>query len=103
MNQLSLSAQIQQLGLVRYTPAGLMALDASLKADSEVIEAGKPRKISLEIKAVAVGELAKQLQALGVGGHAIFRGFLTHQRNGRGFIAHVTMIEPAAAVEPGTI
>ncbi|MGM9481158.1 primosomal replication protein N [Roseateles sp. NT4] len=96
MNQLHLQAQIQQLGLIRYTPAGLMALDASLKAESEVIEAGKPRKISLEIKAVAVGEVAKQLQALGVGGIAIFRGFLTHQRNGRGFIAHVTVIEAAA-------
>ncbi len=79
-----------------------MALDASLKADSEVIEAGKPRKVSLEIKAVAVGDVAKQLQALGVGGHAVFRGFLTHQRNGRGFIAHVTVIEPAAR-EPGHI
>ncbi len=97
MNQLSLSAQIQQLGQVRYTPAGLMALDASLKAESEVIEAGKPRKVSLEIKAVAVGEVAKALQALGVGGNAVFRGFLTHQRNGRGFIAHVTGIEPAAS------
>lgn len=102
MNQLSLSAQIQQLGQVRYTPAGLMALDASLKAESEVIEAGKPRKVSLEIKAVEVGEVAKALQALGVGGNAVFRGFLTHQRNGRGFIAHITVIEPAAA-EPGNI
>lgn len=96
MNQLHLQAQIQQLGLIRYTPAGLMALDATLKAESEVIEAGKPRKISLEIKAVAMGEVAKQLQALGIGGVAVFRGFLTHQRNGRGFIAHVTVIEPAA-------
>lgn len=78
-----------------------MALDAGLKAESEVIEAGKPRKVSLEIKAVAVGEVAKQLQALGVGGVAVFRGFLTHQRNGRGFIAHVTVIEPAAVAEPG--
>ena len=96
MNQLHLQAQIQQLGLIRYTPAGLMALDATLKAESDVIEAGKPRKVSLEIKAVAMGEVAKQLQALGIGGVAVFRGFLTHQRNGRGFIAHVTVIEPAA-------
>ena len=96
MNQLHLQAQIQQLGLIRYTTAGLMALDATLKAESEVIEAGKPRKVSLEIKAVAMGEVAKQLQALGIGGVAVFRGFLTHQRNGRGFIAHVTVIEPAA-------
>lgn len=96
MNQLHLQAQIQQLGQIRYTPAGLMALDATLKAESEVVEAGKPRKVSLEIKAVAMGEVVRQLQALGIGGVAVFRGFLTHQRNGRGFIAHVTVIEPAA-------
>ena len=78
-----------------------MALDAALKAESEVIEAGRPRKVSLEIKAVAVGEVAKQLQALGIGGVAVFRGFLTHQRNGRGFVAHVTVIEPADLAEPG--
>ncbi len=93
MNQFQLTAQIEQLGLIRYTPAGLMALDCSLKAASEVIEAGKPRQISLEIKAVGIGELAKGLQALGIGKAAVFHGFLTHQRNGRGFIAHVTAIE----------
>ena len=103
MNQLHLTAQILQLGQVRYTPAGLMALDASLKAESEVIEAGKTRKVSLEIKAVAVGEVAKELQKLGVGGVAVFRGFLTHQRNGRGFIAHVTVIEPAASQNPDVL
>ena len=96
MNQLHLKAQVLQLGQLRYTPAGLMALDASLKAESDVIEAGTARKVSLEIKAVAVGEVVKGLQALGVGGVAVFRGFLTHQRNGRGFIAHVTVIEVVA-------
>lgn len=51
----------------------------------------------------AVGKVAKQLQALGVGGHAVFRGFLTHQRNGRGFVAHVTVIEPAASQNPDVL
>jgi primosomal replication protein N len=96
VNQFHLTAQIQQLGLIRYTPAGLMALDCSLKGESEVIEAGKPRQISLEIKAVGIGEVAKGLQTLGIGKLAVFRGFLTHQRNGRGFIAHVTSIETLA-------
>ena len=93
MNQLHLTAQIEQIGSVRYTPAGLMALDCSLKAESEVLEAGKPRKVSLEIKAVGVGEIVKELQCLGIGKPARFSGFLTHQRNGRGFIAHITAVE----------
>lgn len=73
-----------------------MALDCSLHGESEVMEAGAPRKVSVEIKAVAVGEVARTLQALGVGGAALFSGFLTHQRNGRGLVAHVTGIQPTA-------
>jgi primosomal replication protein N len=94
VNQLHLTARIESLGQLRYTPAGLAALDCSLKAESEVVEAGQPRKISLEIKAVAVGSLVKALQGLGVGKPAQFVGFLTHQRNGRGYIVHVTDVLP---------
>jgi len=93
MNQLILQAQLLELGLVRYTPAGLMALDLGLKHESQVQEAGRPRKVSMEIKAVAIGEICKRLQALGVGGAALFEGFLTNQRNGRGTIFHVTAFQ----------
>jgi len=93
MNQLVLQAQLLELGLVRYTPAGLMALDLSLKHEGEATEAGKPRKVSMEIKAVAIGEIGKRLQAMGVGGTARFSGFLTNQRNGRGMIFHVTAVD----------
>ena len=88
-----LQATLQELGIVRYTPAGLVALDCCLKHESQVQEAGKPRKISMEIKAVVIGETAKCLQALGVGGMACFTGFLTAQRNGRGTIFHITALE----------
>jgi len=93
VNQLSLQATLQELGQVRYTPAGLMALDLGLKHEGEAQEAGKPRKVSMEIKAVAIGEIGKRLQALGVGGTARFSGFLSNQRNGRGIIFHVTAVE----------
>ena len=93
MNQFVLQATLQELGQVRYTPAGLMALDLGLKHEGEAQEAGKPRKVSMEIKAVAIGEIGKRLQALGVGGSARFSGFLSNQRNGRGIIFHVTAVE----------
>jgi len=93
LNKLVLQAKLQELGIVRYTPAGLVALDCCLKHESQVQEAGKPRKISMEIKAVVIGETAKRLQALGVGGTACFTGFLTAQRNGRGTIFHITALE----------
>ncbi|MCV2422422.1 primosomal replication protein N [Paucibacter sp. DJ2R-2] len=94
MNQLVLQAQLLELGLVRYTPAGLMALDCMLKHESQVQEAGKPRKVSMEIKAVAIGEIGKRLQSLGVGGNALFTGFLSAQKNGRGTIFHLTALTP---------
>ena len=93
MNQLILQASLQELGLVRYTPAGLMALDCSLKHESQVHEAGRPRKVSLEIKAVAIGEISKRLQALGVGGSACFSGFISAQKAGRGTVFHITAID----------
>ncbi|WP_338111439.1 primosomal replication protein N [Roseateles koreensis] len=88
-----LQAQLLEVGLVRYTPAGLMALDCSLKHESQVQEAGRPRKVSMEIKAVVIGDGVKRLQSLGVGAMALFTGFLTTQRNGRGVIFHITGIE----------
>ena len=70
-----------------------MALDLGLKHEGEAQEAGKPRKVSMEIKAVAIGEICKRLQVLGVGGQALFSGFLSNQRNGRGIVFHVTAVE----------
>ncbi|MDM4765995.1 primosomal replication protein N [Pelomonas sp. SE-A7] len=93
MNQLVLQAQLQELGLVRYTPAGLTALDLTLKHESQVIEAGRPRKVSMEMQAVAIGEICRSIQALGVGGSALFKGFLTARRTGRGTIFHVTELD----------
>jgi len=80
--------------LLRYTPAGVPVLDLGLKHESQVQEAGRPRKVSMEIKAVALGDIHKRIQALGVGGMALFTGFLTAQRNGRGTVFHVTALEP---------
>jgi primosomal replication protein N len=100
VNQLILRAQVLQLGSIRYTPAGLMALDLGLKHEGQAQEAGKPRQVSLEIKALGIGEICKRLQSLGVGAEALFKGFLSHQRNGRGMIFHVTAVE--AVDEPST-
>ncbi|MBB4842074.1 primosomal replication protein N [Paucibacter oligotrophus] len=97
MNHLVLQAQLAELGLVRYTPAGVMALDCSLKHESQVQEAGKPRKVAMELKAVVIGEMGKRLQSLGVGGEALFTGFLTTQRNGRGVIFHITGLEQCSS------
>jgi len=88
-----LSALLLERGAVRYTPAGLPACNFSLKHESQVTEAGQPRKVSMEIRAVAIGEIAQRLVGLEIGAAGTFAGFLTNQRNGRGAVLHVTEFE----------
>ena len=93
MNRLVLSAQLVERGAVRYTPAGLPALDLSLKHESEVTQDGTPRKVSMEIKARAVGQITQRLAEIAIGSSHGFAGFLGSQRNGRGIVFHVTELD----------
>jgi primosomal replication protein N len=72
---------------LRYTPAGLPALDVMLKHASEVSEDGTPRQ-------VAIGQgIARQVAALSLGTPASFAGFLASGRNGRGLVFHITSLD----------
>ena len=91
MNRLVLSAQLVERGALRYTPAGLPALDLSLKHESEVTQDGQPRKVSFEIRARAIGvAITQRVAGLEIGSQHGFTGFLGAQRNGRGIVFHVT-------------
>ena len=92
MNRLVLTAQLVERGAVRYTPAGLPALDMVLKHESTVSEDGQPRKVSLEIKAVGIGAITRPIGALTLGSNGTFAGFLAAARNGRGLLFHVTSL-----------
>lgn len=90
MNRLVLQAQILERAAIRYTPAGLPALDLMLRHESLVDEAGTRRKVSLEIKAVAIGDIVKRVQGLGLTESPVFTGFLSAQKQGRGTVFHIT-------------
>ena len=85
---------------MRYTPAGLPALDLGLKHESEVTEDGQPRKVSMEMRAVAIGAITQELLPLELGTECLYAGFLTSTRNGRGLLFHITSVEPQARAEP---
>ena len=93
MNRLVLSAQLVERAALRYTPAGLPALDMSLKHESTLTQEGQPRKVSMEIKARAVGDITQRLMRLELGSEHGFAGFLGSQRNGRGTVFHVTELD----------
>jgi primosomal replication protein N len=96
MNRLVLSATLAERAALRYTPAGLPALDLSLRHESEVTEDGQPRKVSMEMRAVAIGAVTQSLLSLALGGAGLFGGFVTSARNGRGLLFHITSVEPLA-------
>ncbi len=90
MNQVLLTAQLLERAVMRYTPAGLPALDVRLVHASQVEHAGKPRQVSMEIHATAIGDVALDLGRLAVGTTAEFTGFLGKQRHGKGVMLHIS-------------
>ena len=77
---------------MRCTPAGVPALDLRLLHESELTEDGQSRRISMEIKALAIGAITQAVAALDLGGPAVFAGFLAQARNGRGLLFHITSL-----------
>ena len=93
MNRLVLTAQLVERAALRYTPAGLPAVDLSLKHESSVMQDGQPRQVSVEVKARAIGEITQRIARLELGSTHGFAGFLGSQRNGRGVVFHVTELD----------
>lgn len=94
MNRVVLSAKVIELKALRYTPAGLPAVDVLLEHESTVTEAGHARKVRVELRAVVIGELAHDLAAVELGSTHEIAGFLAAQRNGRGVVLHITELHP---------
>ena len=90
MNRVELTAHISERKALRYTPAGLPALDLVLEHESTVTEAQQSRKVKLDIKAVALGPMAEQLNRMEAGKAFRLTGFLGAPRNGRGVLLHIT-------------
>ena len=88
-----MTAAIVERGALRFTPAGLPALDVSLKHESEIVELGGKRKVSVEVRGKAVGAVTEALLAARLGVEHGFEGFVGSQRNGRGIVFHIQSIE----------
>lgn len=88
-NTLVLSACIAEAEALRYTPAGLPALNLRLEHESEVLEAGQSRQVKAAVKAVAFGTLAERLVQQAIGSVWRFSGFLATPRNGKYVVFHI--------------
>lgn len=82
MNQVQLRAVVLECQPIRYTPAGLPVIEMQLEHESEVIEAGRARRIQMVISALAMGDLARQLADTPLGTQLQLQGFLAPTRKG---------------------
>ena len=89
MNRTELKACIAERAALRYTPAGLPALDLILEHASDVQEAGQMRKVQLKLRALAIGSLAERLAKQAVGSIWMFKGFLATPRKGKSVVLHI--------------
>jgi primosomal replication protein N len=88
-NEVNLTASLTERKALRYTPAGLPALDLGIHHESTVVEAGQPRKVACDLRAVAMGPMAVQLSRTDIGAVLNIKGFLGMSRNGRGVLLHI--------------
>ena len=93
MNQTVLSARIAEANALRYTPAGIPALDLRLEHESEALEAGQARQVKLQLKAVAFGTDAETLARQAIGSQYRFTGFLAAPRGGKHPVLHIQTFE----------
>lgn len=74
---------------MRYTPAGLPALDLRLEHTSQIEEAGQPRDVKANLKTVALGSVAERLVQQPLGSEWQFTGFLASPRNSKNVVLHI--------------
>ena len=91
---MTLDARLSARGDLRFTPAGVPALDFELARESMQTEANTARRVACELPAVAIGPLAKDLAAVAVGAQVRCRGFLARRyRTGASVALHVNAFE----------
>ncbi len=74
---------------MRYTPAGIPALNLSLEHESQIQEFGNERAVKITLKAVAFGTLAERLAKQAIGSVFQFSGFLSNARRGKSVIFNI--------------
>lgn len=97
-NTVHLIADFLARDALRWSPAGIPILGATVHHRSTQIEAGFARDVTMELLIRAAGPLAEQLDRVSLGASLSMQGFLApRSRNGKGLILHLTQFEIALA------
>ena len=94
LNRFELSGRLLELGALRYTPAGIPALEFKLRHESQQPEAGGSRQIEAEIGAIAFEAQARLLAGTQLNTGLKLQGFLgAKSKRSKKLVLHVTNIE----------
>jgi primosomal replication protein N len=90
VNQLQFVALICERDVLRYTPAGVPIVSATLMHSSQQVEAGVARLVEFEIPALAAGEISGRFNQAELGSTYQFTGFLAKKnRNSKSLVFHI--------------
>jgi primosomal replication protein N len=89
VNAVVLTACIAEVHTLRYTPAGIPALQLVLEHQSEVHDAQGKRQVKMVLKAMAFGALAEKLVIQAVGSSWKFHGYLSNSRAGKSVVLQI--------------
>ncbi len=88
---MTLDATLAVRDPLRYTPAGIAALDCTLRHASMQAEAGGERRVECELQAVAFAEVAQALSGMPGDRPLRYEGFLARRyRTGTSLAMHIT-------------
>lgn len=91
MNQVRLTGTLIERSAMRFTPAGVSVVEAQVRHQSEVVEAGLPRALDITVSTIALGPVAGELDRESLGVQLDLAGFLApRSRRSNRLILHVT-------------
>lgn len=94
MNHFTLTAFLVAKDAIRFTPAGIPVMHCQLEHSGQANEVGVARKIQMNVEAITIGPIQKDLERMDLGAEAVFEGFLAPKtlRNQR-LVFHITHIQ----------
>ena len=93
-NRVVLDAVLAERGNLRYTAAGIPALECSLRHASTQPEAGSQRRVECDLAAITFGDLAQSLARVPNGSALRCKGFLARRyRTGLTLALHINEFE----------
>jgi primosomal replication protein N len=97
VNQFQFTGTILERDVLRYTPAGVPIVTATLAHGSQQVEAGVARQVEFEITALGAGEISGRLARAELGAAHQFTGFLARKnRNSKALVFHIIDFSAAA-------